>query len=108
MAVPATAATAAAPAATARAVRRLVVQGPAQVAFRVAAYRAPAPEDPFKRGLQQVLALVVAACQEDRGAQQVLALGGEEFLEYRDRLFAVHPAPLVAVTHQVRATDGRG
>jgi len=91
MAVPATAATAAAPAATARAVRRLVVQGPAQVAFRVAAYRAPAPEDPFKRGLQQVL-----------------ALGGEEFLEHRDGLFAVHPAPLVAVTHQVRATDGRG
>lgn len=40
--------------------------------------------------------------------QQVLALDGEQFLEHIGGLFAVHRAPLVDVTHQVRAAQAGG
>src|ERR1035438_6031796 len=58
--------------------------------------------------LEQVLAILLAAGQHDGGTQQVPALDGEQFLEHIDRLFAVHQAPLIAVTHQVRAARARG
>jgi hypothetical protein len=85
-----------------------MVKRPPQVTLRVAAYRPPAPEHPLECGLEQVLTIVLAARQEDSGMQQVLALDDEQFLEHIGGLFAVHHAPLVDVTHQVRAAQAGG
>jgi hypothetical protein len=40
--------------------------------------------------------------------QQLLTLDGEQFLEHVGGLFAVHQAPLVTVTYQVRAARAGG
>jgi hypothetical protein len=102
-----------------------VIKRPPQVPLGVAPDRPPAPEQALERGLEQILAVGAAAREQHRRPQQVLAPGGEEFLEYRDGLGGgvvlrprpravctsrIHPVPLVLVTvaHQVRVRRPQG
>jgi hypothetical protein len=89
------------------AIDRQVVERSPQVTFGVAADGPPALDHSLQRVLQEILSVGLTASQQDRGTRQVLALVREQLLEHRDGLFAVHPAPLIASTHQVRsAADG--
>ena len=49
-----------------------------QVALDITVNPAPVPEDAFECGLQQVLACILAACQEYRGPQQPFAALGQK------------------------------
>jgi hypothetical protein len=64
-------------------------------------------EDPFQRGLQQVLAFFLAAGQQYRRAQQPLAAFGEETFQFRHvRWFAWH-AILRRVTSNATGAEER-
>jgi hypothetical protein len=56
------------------------------IPFGVAVDSLPVPVHPLQGGLQQVLAVSVAAREQDRRVQQPLAPRDQEFLKHRDRL----------------------
>ena len=67
-----------------------VVQRAAQVGLGVTVERGPVPQQPFQRGLQQVLAGLAAAGEQHRGAQQLVGPVGEEALQLRDHPVICH------------------
>ncbi len=89
------------PALAAEAVGGQVVQRAAQVRLGVAAERAPVPQQPLQRGLQQVLAGLAAASEQDRRAHQPVAAVGQEALKLPDRPVIRHrPFPSSPTKHE--------
>jgi hypothetical protein len=77
----------------AEAVSGQVEQHPEQVRLRIAVKPAPVPDDPLQRRLQQVLAGLPAARQQDRRAHQLVGPLGEKGLKLAHCSVVCHLPP---------------
>jgi hypothetical protein len=83
-----------------------VVSMPSIQTCPVAAERAPVPNQPFQRGLQQILAGLVAAREQDGCAHQPVGAVSEEALKLPDSPVIRHPPASLCPSSTNKAARG--